>query len=395
MNIVIATDLFSPWTGGPATFIENLCASLAHSAHTVHIIAPSATGRPERSTSRSAIVHRVPTVPFPFGDHLRVSYRMDAVRHVLLGAHADVLQVHHPFPLSFAAVQAARTAGIPTVAINHTIPECFFYGLRGMPALYKPATAVFWRYLRSFLGTADAVCTPTQTAAALLRRAGFQQQIQVISNGIDVDRFLPAANKAEVRASLSLPDKPLVLYIGRLDPEKDMTTWLHAASLLRAQLDCHFVIGGTGTERKKLAQVAEMLQLGTHCTFLDYVAPELLPSYYSAADLYCITGAVELQSISTLEAMACGLPVVAANAAALPELVRAGSNGFLAMPGDAQSFAEAMRWVLEDPVQATTMGRQSRLVAESHAMPSVALQHINLLEQVAHHEQQAAGNRSA
>ena len=118
-------------------------------------------------------------------------------------------------------------------------------------------------------------------------------------------------------------------------------------------------------------------------TFPGYLPVERLPRLYQAADVYFITSAVELQSITTLEALATGLPVVAADAAALPELVVPGENGFLARPGDADSFRAALAEILGSPALAARMGAAGRVVAERHSLEQVAARHEQLLESVA------------
>jgi len=110
-------------------------------------VAPSVTGAPALERRGDVLVHRVPTVRFPFGHDLRLTMRLDAVRYAVLGARPDVVQVHHPFPLSAATRMTARAAGIPSVAVNHTIPECFFYAYRRVPIAYPAAVSLFRRYL--------------------------------------------------------------------------------------------------------------------------------------------------------------------------------------------------------------------------------------------------------
>jgi glycosyltransferase involved in cell wall biosynthesis len=110
---------------------------------------------------------------------------------------------------------------------------------------------------------------------------------------------------------------------------------------------------------------------------------DCLPRLYQAADVYCITSAVELQSITTLEAIATGLPVVAADALALPELVVDGYNGFLAAPGDANSFARGLLALLRSPDEAPLMGVRGRERACNHSLDTVARRHEDLLTRVA------------
>lgn len=382
MRIAIATDFHSPWVGGPATFIDSFCAYLAGTAHDVVVLAPSPTGPPSRLENGNLTLIRLPTVPAPTGYGLRVTVRLDAVRAAIAAARPDVLQVHHPFPLSYAAIRSARALNIPSLAVNHTIPECSLFGLRDRRLLYPIASGAFAAYLTWLLRQADAVCTPTRTAADLLRALGYRRPVAVISNGIDTQRFAPSPDRAAARRALGLPDRPLILYTGRLDPEKDMATWLRAAAQAVAGTDSHLVVGGEGTVRPDLERLACDLGIAGRVTFPGYLPAERLPLLYQAADIYCMTSAVELQSISTLEAMASGLPVVAANAGALPELVVEGKTGVLAPPGDVPAFAAALRRLLLAPDLRHTMGRAGRCRAEGHSMAAVAGRHEALLRAV-------------
>jgi 1,2-diacylglycerol 3-alpha-glucosyltransferase len=393
LRLLIATDFYYPWAGGPATFIENFVQFLAHTPHHVEILAPSVSGHPARERRGRVVIHRMPALPFPWGHDLRVTWHPGAVQAALAGARPDVVQIHHPFPLSVAALRAARHRGVPVVAVNHTIPECFFYRLRRVPLVYPLVLRAARRYLRWVLAQADAICTPTRTAARFLMDAGLERPVTVISNGVDIQRFHPVLRRSALREQLHVPDRPTVLSIGRLDPEKDMGTWLRAAALVAHQLDAQFVIGGTGTEMPMLRELAAELGLADRCIFAGYIPADQLPAYYAAADLYCITGTVELQSISTLEAMAAGLPVVAADAAALPELVRDGVNGYLAPAGDATAFATAIARVLAAPGQARTMGAASRQLVAPHTFDAVARQHLEVLERSALAERMRHGTR--
>ncbi len=379
MRVAIAADFTSPWVGGPATFIDNFRGHLHDAGHQVEVIAPSITGKASIEETAHGLIRRVPTLPAPFGYQLRIAYRPVAVRAALEAARPDVLQIHHPFPLSLSALRAAGLLDVPVVAVNHTIPECSLYGLREQRVLYPFALGAFRRYLIWFLNQAKAVCTPTHTAARLLKGMAFKGEVAVISNGIDTERFTPSANRAAARARLGLPEKPILLYTGRLDADKDMETWLRAAARALGKVDGHLVVGGQGADRPRLERLAVELGLGARVTFPGYLPLGDLPTLYQAADAYCITSAVELQSITTLEATASGLPVIAARAGALPELVEDGINGYLAAPGDVQGFARSIERVLADPEAGEAMGRASRKRAEGHAIGAVSQAHEALL----------------
>ncbi len=384
MKIAIATDFHSPWVGGPATFIDNLTSYLAARQYRVDVLAPSLNGRSSVDRLTGTSLHRFGSVAVPFGYGMRMVWRLDSVVAALRRIKPDVIQIHHPFPLGATAMIASRRLGIPIVAVNHTIPECSLYGMRYSKA-YPLVLRAFRCYLSWLLSQADAICTPTKTAASLLASLGVRRCAEVISNGIDTDRFRPAENRSAARRNLGLPDMPLVLYTGRLDAEKDMETWLRAGAALLKQVDAHLVVGGEGSDRPRLESLVRRLGLVGKVTFPGYLPVDRLPLLYQAANVYFITSAVELQSITTLEALASGLPVVAADAAALPELVVPGESGYLARPGDVEAFCHALASILQSAATSTRMGAAGRLIAERHDLETVARRHEQLLLSVARH----------
>jgi glycosyltransferase involved in cell wall biosynthesis len=174
-----------------------------------------------------------------------------------------------------------------------------------------------------------------------------------------------------------------VLYTGRLDAEKDMETWLRAGAALLSETQAHLVVGGEGTDKQRLQGIVRRLGIENKVTFPGYLPVDQLPWLYQAADVYFITSAVELQSITTLEALASGLPVVAADAAALPELVVNGENGYLAKPGDVASFHAALTSIVGSASTAARMGAAGRIIARRHSLQQVAARHEQLLGSVA------------
>src|SRR5699024_9030056 len=132
-----------------------------------------------------------------------------------------------------------------------------------------------------------------------------------------------------------------VLFVGRVTGEKQIDVLLKAVQLLPAELHAKLQIVGGGDQLKNLEQLARTLGIADRVEFTGYVADEDLRRSYTRASVFAIPSVAELQSIATMEAMASGLPIVAANAMALPHLVHDG-NGFLFEPGNAQELADRL-----------------------------------------------------
>lgn len=367
MKIGLVTDFYYPWIGGPSIFIRNLGEGLSERGHTVSLLCPGTTRHPHREIDGSLDVTRVRTIPSPFGYQLRVAPwpRPELVRWIRR-TQPDILHVHHPFPISATAILVGRHLGIPVAATNHTIPECALWGMRTAGAAYTLAQAGFGAWITFLLDRCDAVATPTETAAELLRELGFRGDIHRISNGVDIERFLPGPPNENLRRRLGLDSRPIVLYTGRLDAEKQMDVWLRAAAEVLKTSPTQFVVGGNGTHRPRLERLAEELGISASVRFVGYLPEKDFAEVYRLADVYFITSPVELQSISTLEALASGLPVIAVEAGALPELVRDRHNGFLVRAGDWSAAAERITTILADESERAALGRASLALAQAH-----------------------------
>lgn len=366
MRIGLVTDFYFPWVAGPASLVRNLSQGLTARGHSVSLLAPSPFGAPYSELEGRWEVTRAATVPSPFGYHLRVSIRpFRAVDDWLDRVQPELVHIHHPFPICAAAVLAARPRGIPVLATNHTVPECTLWGIRRLGPAYTLARTALGRWIVALLGRCQAVATPTRTAADALRSMGYLGDVLPISNGVDTDRFAPGTSDDALRNRLGLDDRPIVLYTGRLDPDKEMGVWLRAAAA-QTPTEAQFVIGGQGTDRPRLERLARELGLAGRTKFIGYVSDADLPALYRAASAYFITSPVELQSITTLEAIASGLPVVAVSAQALPELVHNGRNGYLVPPADSRAAGAALGLLLGDVSGRKAMAEASRTMALRH-----------------------------
>ncbi len=369
MKIGLVTDFYYPWIGGPAPLIRNLGHGLAARGHSVYLLCPSETGPPRSDTDGAIEVHRVRTLPVPFGYHMRVACNplMDTSRW-LDTVSPDVVHVHHPFPLSAAAAWLTARRKIPLIATNHTVPACSLWGVNRHHTLYRALSVALGKWITHVLDWCDEVTTPTRTAAGLLREMGYRDVVLPISNGVDTDRFAPGPYPFDLARRLGVEGRPVVLYTGRLDAEKQMDVWLRAAALVARDSDALFLVGGQGTDRARLEALCRELGLQDRVRFFGYLDEPEYPSVYRLADVFCITSTVELQSIATLEAISTGLPVVAADAAALPEIVRSGDNGLLVAPGDFTGVAGAILQILHDENTRRRMSELSRNLALEHTM---------------------------
>jgi glycosyltransferase involved in cell wall biosynthesis len=366
MRIIIVTEQYLPMLGGVATVTRNLSQDLAAAGHTVRVVAPSETHRNARAQDGAVSVRRFASFEWPGYDGLRIAFPPFApLRKLFAQFRPDVVHIHSPIVLGNVAQFLATAQRVPVVATNHYMPENMSPTLSTDPLLGRRFDALAYSYLVSFYNRCDCVTAPTAFALGLLRAHGLVAPGRAISNGIDLGIFAPQTHDEALRRRFGLPaDRPLILYLGRLSDEKRVSVLLDAMAQVRAP--AHLVIGGDGPQAEELRQRAEQLDLGKRVTFLGRVPDDELVPLYRLADLFAMPSTAELQSISTLEALAVGLPVVAANAGALPELVREGDNGLLFIPEDSADLAERLTRLARSPTQRRRMARAAIETAALH-----------------------------
>ncbi|WP_435106487.1 glycosyltransferase [Nocardiopsis synnemataformans] len=364
LRVLIASDTYPPDVNGAGYFTHRLAEGLAGRGHRVHVVCPSERGDPYVTVNGAVTEHRLRSAPIPFmraavplgmGGHIaRIIQRLDP----------DVVHAQSHFPLSRSAVRRGRAAGVRVVLTNHFMPDNLYAHARIPAPMQELAGLLAWKDMIRVAGEADHVTTPTPRAALLLREKGFTRGAEAISCGIDLDRFRPHEDPAAARRRFGLPDRDTIVFVGRLDAEKRIDDTIRALARIVPERDAQLALAGTGQREEELRALAAELGVADRVFFLGFVPDEDLPLVYAAGDAFAIAGVAELQSIATLEAMSTGLPVVAADAMALPHLVEEGRNGFLFPPGDPVRLADRLLLVLGP--QRRALGAASRELARRH-----------------------------
>ncbi|WP_159941516.1 MULTISPECIES: glycosyltransferase [unclassified Nocardiopsis] len=370
-RVLIGTDTYPPDVNGAAYFTARLARGLAERGARVHVVCPSPTGGPYTAERDGVVEHRLRSVSSLVHDSVRLALPLGVRGHLdrlLERLRPDAVHIQNHFLVGRMLASAARARGVPVIATNHFMPENLFDYVHVPGPLRPHAARLAWWDLGAVLSRTEHVTTPTPAAARLLREQGFARPVEPVSCGIDLARFSPleaAAGRARLRARLGVPDRPTVLFVGRLDEEKRVDEIVRAlARTDGAQL----VLVGRGSHRARLEELARAEGVADRVVFLGFVAHADLPDVYRCADVWAIAGTAELQSIATLEAMASGLPVVAANAMALPHLVEEGRNGYLYTPGRPEELAARLDSVLADEDLRLRMGVYSRGMASRHRL---------------------------
>jgi len=271
-----------------------------------------------------------------------------------------VVHAQAHFIVGRALIKQAAARNIPIVATNHFMPENLFDYAKIPGPLRTFAARRAYADLARIFARADRVTAPTPRAAQLLRDNGLGREVLPVSCGIDIDRY---------RRPVPAHTPTTALFVGRLDEEKHVDELIRAHALLPERLGVRLEIVGDGSQRERLEELADRLGTRERVRFHGYAPEEELLAAYARATVFCMPGTAELQSLVTMEAMSAGTPVVAANAMALPHLVRHGDNGFLYAPGDTMALAGRLADVLEAPAEVRAqMGEASARIIAAHAI---------------------------
>ena len=343
LRILLGCDTFAPDINGAARFAERLAAGLVERGHAVHVSAPNTRYRVEEPRFETIegsgiVVHRLPSVKAPGHDWLRFVWPWRSkhyARRVLDSVRPDVVHIQSHIVIGRGLTREARKRGIPVVATNHTMAENILDFTRLPEWGNKILVKLAWADARRTFDMAAAVTTPTRRAAEFLEETIDLTGVIPISCGIDM---------AQYTADLEPRTDRRIVFVGRLTSEKRIDDLLRAAARLDDDVIVELV--GGGDQRGALEALAEELGIRDRVVFHGRVSDAELRAALTRATVFAIASIAELQSIATMEAMASGLPIVAANAVALPHLVDHERNGYLFEPANVDELEQRLRDVL-------------------------------------------------
>lgn len=193
---------------------------------------------------------------------------------------------------------------------------------------------------------------------------GFQpDRVEVLHNSVEIGPEVSCADRYAARAALGIsPEIHVIGTVARLDPVKDIGSLIRAVARVRQCRDAVLVIVGDGPERQSLEATAHQLQLGQRVHFTGH--RDDARRVLAAFDTYVNCSVTEGTSLTIMEAMAAGLPVVATNVGGTPEIVLGGETGVLVTPRDSAALADALIRMAEQPQQARRLGAAGRRRAE-------------------------------
>jgi 1,2-diacylglycerol 3-alpha-glucosyltransferase len=364
MRIGMMADLYTPYVSGVTVMISLLKRRLETLGQQVFLFT---FGAMENRDQEPNII-RSPGLPIGH-EGLTVGFGFSR-RALETLATMDVVHVHHPLLSGRVALRYCRPRGIPIVFSNHTRHDLY----ARMYAQPLPAWLVDWwysGYLRRFYSACNLVIAPSAAAMHLVERLSPTCQRQMIPNGIDLKPFLEVRSSIR-REELGFGTEHVVMvYVGRLAREKNVHFLIEAfAHASRRERSVRLLIVGSGPLRASLEASLARMGISGNVRFAGFVPHGEVPSYLACADAFVTASVTEVQALTVIEAMACGLPVVGIDAPGVGDAVADGVTGLLS-PHDPQLFGETMLRLMDDG-QRRLLGEQARKASLAFAIDSTA-----------------------
>lgn len=332
MRIALFTETFLPKVDGIVTRLRFTIAELQRQGHEVLVFAPG-EGCTEYAGAR---VVRLSGHRFFLYPELTLALPRSSIGRELHQFKPDVLHAADASVLGLAALYYSRMLHFPLVLSYHTrLPQYVrYYGLRYL----EPLAWTLIRTRHSFghvnLCTSNAMCDE-------LRVHGIPR-LHLWPPAVDTELFHPRFQSAEMRTRLTAgrPDRPLLLYVGRLSPEKDVE---RLRTVLNRYPDAHLAIVGGGPHQAAL----EKHFAGSNTVFAGYMKGKTLAAAMASADALILPSQTETLGLVLTEGMAAGTVVIGARAGGVTDIIRDGVTGFLFAPGSDSDLIDAAAKVIE------------------------------------------------
>lgn len=375
MNLLFINNEFPPIGGGGSTVTKYAIRYLVKAGHTVTLVTSQYKGLPKQEHIDGATVIRIPALR-KYKDYSSMFELVTFGVSALVFCLRFVRKNKVDFIFAFFAVPAGWVAWI--LYLLYRIPYGVYFGGSDIPhanpsrfqsvyPIITPLLKMIWRKA-SF----RSVCS--QELELLGRKSDPTSDFITIPNGVETDRF----------AAIARPENPKVkvLFIGRLIPRKGFHRVVQALPQVRALVHIPFEVEvvGTGAHRTELDALAEKLGVSDLIRYVGMVPYDQLEKSYQYADIFVLTSLSEGMPSVILEAMGCGLPIIASDVGGNNEIVHEGENGYLIAGDNPDLLAQRLTILINDANKRHAMGKKSRELSLEYDWKNIMGRYNELIE---------------
>ena len=377
MKVLMINHEFPPVGGGGGQAAFNISRELVRMGLDVFVLTSKFNGAKDRETIDGIKVMRVPVarrrISFTSTPEM-LTFILSAfptLVNVLRKKRIDIIHTFFGLPSGVLSFLAKKIFAVPYIIRmgGSDVPGFNPYRLKVSLKAFTPFLLRIWQDAAILIAVSHGL-------RSLALKADPGANILVIPNGVDTQKFrpVPILNRMENN----------ILFVGRLASQRKGVQFLLQAvrKLNEENLPCRLTVIGTGPHKPRLEKMTRDLNL-KNVKFLGYVPNERLPTYYNEADVFALPSSSEGMSNVILEAMACGLPVVATNVGGNPELVDDGKTGLLVPPENADALYDAFLQLLLGKEKGKKMGMLGRKkIKHFFTWNRIAMEYLQLYEAI-------------
>ena len=268
----------------------------------------------------------------------------------------NVIHSHSVIPTGFIGVIVAKIMGRPVFVTAH-----------GMDINNFEEKTFFKRLIQFSLNNCNKTIAVSKNLALKMISFGVtEDKIIILRNAVDTNRFKPTNNQ-KIREIYNINNKDiLILFVGYLDTFKGIFELINAFyKIQHDNKNVKLMIVGTGPKEHEIKDKVIKMNLKNSITFTGNLKPEEIPDYYPAADIFALPSHTEGLPLVVLEAMSCGLPIIASNVGGIPEVVNEGKNGFLISPKNEEILTEKLRILIKNTQLRKQFAKKSAEIIEN------------------------------
>lgn len=354
MKILFISDVYFPRINGVSTSIQTFRREMRMLGHHVTLIAPDYYSP---SDDESDIL-RIPSRYLPMDPEDRMMRFSHVMKYLpqLREEMYDIIHVQTPFVAHYLGLKLSRLMHIPCVETYHTFFEEYLYHY--IPFLPRSLMKMAARRFSSHQGNSlDGMVIPSGPMLEVLRGYGVTTPAEIIPTGLEMESFVPGDGPG-FRAHYGIaPDRPMLLFVGRVAFEKNIGFLLEVVQRVRSQIpDVLLLVAGEGPARRGLEHSVESMGLTHNVRFLGYLDRKTeLNNCYHAADVFVFSSRTETQGLVLLEAMAQGVAMVSTAEMGTKDVLREGEGVWIA-PEQVEVFATKIVQLLRDPDARMALG---------------------------------------
>ncbi len=414
MKIAVFTDTYYPKIDGIVTSIMNSTESLARKNHHIIIFAPTYKEKKDNKLPSNIKVYRFFSLSLFSYKEVKIPIpNISKVFTIIKEFSPDIIHIHAPGTMGLLGVICSKLFDIPCIGTYHTLvsEQIMYLSFRKLTKLDKLVDKIrnnknfnkkkpskvnidsllknenikkiidiislkkirdkeigkemIWNISCNLYNKCDIVTVPSRSIKKALIKHKVTKPIVVLSNGVDLKRFIP-------KKDYIIKERTNLLHVGRISFEKNIHEIINVFhDLLKERSNVTLTIVGDGPALDNLKSQAKSLNVSSKINFTGILMGENLVKSYHEGDIFITTSPMETQGLVVLEAMSCGLPVIGIDRYAIPDLVKHGINGFIAKDPNIRTLKRYCLKLMDNPDLIRQFGEESVRLAKKHELNKV------------------------